>query len=167
MRPAQGRKRGGAAFFAQAESISRVGDRVGRVTAVSRVAREDRPVAQVLPVARAIGANTAGRPKPGNADPLANFQAVHTGPSASMRPTISCPGMIGSFGFSNSPSTTWRSVRQTPQASTRTRSSPGPGTGPGNSSKTKGLPVCFVQDHANIAGSPNCRASLRRQCARR
>ena len=51
---------------------------MGRVTAVSRVAREHRPVAEVFPLARAIGTDAAGRPKPGNANPLANFEILHT-----------------------------------------------------------------------------------------
>src|SRR5262245_62576301 len=42
------------------------------------------------------------------------------GPSALTRPTISWPGTIGSTGFDSSPSTTCRSVRQTPQAVTVT-----------------------------------------------
>ena len=70
----QRRKRGGVAFFAQAKSIACVGDRVGRVAAVSRVAGEDRPVAKIFPLAHAIGADAAGRSKPGNADPLSKFQ---------------------------------------------------------------------------------------------
>ncbi len=42
-------------------------------------------------------------------------------PSASTRPTMSWPGMIGMWGWGSSPSTTCRSVRHTPQAKTFTR----------------------------------------------
>src|SRR6185437_8985817 len=52
-------------------------------------------------------------------------------PAASIRPTISCPGTIGSLGLASSPSTTCRSVRHTPQASTLMRTCPGPGAGSG------------------------------------
>src|SRR5262244_1568387 len=48
---------------------------------------------------------------------------------AATRPTISWPGTIGSFGSGNSPSTTCRSVRQTPQAVISTRISPASGAG--------------------------------------
>ena len=49
-------------------------------------------------------------------------------PIASIRPTISWPGMIGTFGSGSSPSTTCRSVRQTPQAATFTRNLARPGS---------------------------------------
>src|ERR1700733_1881124 len=48
-------------------------------------------------------------------------------PIASIQPTISWPRMIGRRGSGSSPSTTCKSVRQTPQAETLTRISPGPG----------------------------------------
>ena len=41
-----------------------------------------------------------------------------------IRPAISWPGIIGSIGSGKSPSTTCKSVRQTPQAPTVTRISP-------------------------------------------
>src|SRR6185312_852716 len=65
--------------------------------------------------------------------------AVTPAPSASTMPTISWPGTSGSFGFGNSPSTTCKSVRQTPHASMRTRTWPGPGTRSGRSSSTSGV----------------------------
>jgi hypothetical protein len=70
-------KRGGGAFFAQWKSIARIGDRVGRITAIARVAREDRPVAKVFPLACTIGTDSAGRSKPRNADPLTNLTVIH------------------------------------------------------------------------------------------
>ena len=54
-------------------------------------------------------------------------QAADAAADRSTRPTISWPGMIGSFGSGSSPSTTCRSVRQTPHAATSTRTSPRPG----------------------------------------
>ena len=61
------------------------------------------------------------------------------GPAAATRPTTSWPGISGSLGWVSSPSTTWRSVRQTAQALTRTRTWPMPGTGLGTSAD---LGVC-------------------------
>ena len=58
-------------------------------------------------------------------------------PIASIRPTISCPGMIGDLGSGSSPSSTCKSVRQTPQASTLTRISPGPVCRSGRSVHTR------------------------------
>ena len=43
-------------------------------------------------------------------------------PTASTTPTTWCPGVSGNFGSSRSPSTVCRSVRQAPQANTRSRS---------------------------------------------
>src|SRR6266849_1652151 len=57
-----------------------------------------------------------------------------------MRPTIWCPGMSGSFGLGNSPSTKCRSVRQTAHVLTRTSSCPGPGFGVGTSRCTSAFP---------------------------
>src|SRR5262249_22274159 len=57
---------------------------------------------------------------------------------AATRPTISWPGTIGSLGFGNSPSTTCRSVRQTPQAATSMRISPDAGSAAGRSRMTSG-----------------------------
>ena len=62
------------------------------------------------------------------------------GPSAPTIPTISWPGTIGRRMSGSSPSTIWRSVRQTPQASTSRRSSPGPGCGRGRSSSRNACP---------------------------
>ena len=62
---------------------------------------------------------------------------------SSVRPTIWWPGTSGSFGSGSSPSTTWRSVRQTPQADTRRRTWPGPGSGTGTSSSRSGSPAAW------------------------
>ncbi len=62
-------------------------------------------------------------------------------PSRSTTPTTSWPGTIGSRRSGNSPSTTCRSVRQTPQASTRISNCPGPGAGVARSSRTSGAPI--------------------------
>src|ERR1041384_5923279 len=48
--------------------------------------------------------------------------------------------MMGSFGFGKSPSTTCKSVRQTPQAPTLTRISPAPGSGVASSINSSGAP---------------------------
>src|SRR5438445_1126182 len=53
------------------------------------------------------------------------------------------PGTSGSFGFGSSPSTMWRSVRQTAQVDTRSRTWPGPGSGTGSSSSRSGSPAAW------------------------
>ena len=62
-------------------------------------------------------------------------------PSLSTRPTASCPGTSGNLGSGNSPSTMWRSVRQTPQAEIRTGTSPAPGACTPRSSSSSGCPT--------------------------
>src|SRR5258708_38584994 len=52
--------------------------------------------------------------------------------------------MTGDFFGGSSPSTTCRSVRQTPQTSTRTSISPGPGSGFGSSTIARGLVSTFA-----------------------
>src|SRR6476646_6917585 len=59
-------------------------------------------------------------------------------PNAATLPTISWPGMSGSFEFGSSPSTTCRSVRQTPQAATSSNISRAAGTGVGRSRMRSG-----------------------------
>src|SRR5262245_59882505 len=61
-------------------------------------------------------------------------------PRRSTRATISWPGTIGSFGSGSSPSTTCRSVRHTPQASTRSAISVAAGSGVARSSRRSGRP---------------------------
>src|ERR1700733_10344825 len=51
--------------------------------------------------------------------------------------------MIGHFGCGNSPSSTCRAVRHTPQAATRTRISPGPGNRSASCDHSSGPPACF------------------------
>src|SRR5438034_938729 len=60
------------------------------------------------------------------------------GPVRSTVPTIWWPRTTGDRTSGRSPSTRWRSVRQTPHAATRTRISPGPGSGTGRSSRRRG-----------------------------
>src|SRR5262245_25664793 len=55
-------------------------------------------------------------------------------------PTTWWPRTSGSFGSGSSPSTTWRSVRQTPQAATSTNTWPGAGSGTGRSASRSGFP---------------------------
>src|SRR3984957_16769212 len=69
------------------------------------------------------------------------FKDVTPAPRASTRPTISCPGMMGYLMSGNSPSSTCRSVRQTPQAETATRAWSGPGSGSGRSTKASLSPA--------------------------
>ena len=99
----------------------RIGDGVFRVAAVDRVSGEARVRAKILATrcgririrrrsSRATECRRARRlRKPSTPAPI-----------SSMRPTISWPIISGSFGIGSSPSTTCRSVRQTPQAVTRT-----------------------------------------------
>src|SRR5262245_59345077 len=61
-------------------------------------------------------------------------------PGWTTRPTTWWPGTSGSFGSGSSPSTTWRSVRQTPQASTATSTWPSPGSGAGSTASRRGVP---------------------------
>src|SRR5262245_50474444 len=62
-------------------------------------------------------------------------------PLPTTSPTIWCPGIRGSFGCGSSPSTMWRSVRQTPQARTRISTCPGSGAGSGSSATRSGVPA--------------------------
>src|SRR5712691_7726545 len=59
-------------------------------------------------------------------------------PRPSTLPTTWWPGTIGDRTSGRSPSTRWRSVRQTPHAPTRTRISSGPGSGTGRRSRRRG-----------------------------
>src|SRR6185437_12990536 len=74
--------------------------------------------------------------------PAAAAAVAAPSPIASMTPTISCPGTMGSVGSGSSPSTTCRSVRQTAQAEMRTRSCPAPGAGTARCSSCSALPGC-------------------------
>src|SRR5262249_32526521 len=82
-----------------------------------------------------------GRQPPRRAPPRPPLRAAPAPPAprAATRPTISWPGTIGSLGFGSSPSTTCRSVRQTPQAATSSRISPDPGSGADRSRMTSGV----------------------------
>src|SRR5262249_15617454 len=63
----------------------------------------------------------------------------------STTPTISWPGTIGILGCGSSPSTTCRSVRQTPQARTRTSTWPAAGSGTGRSTGSSSPGPCRVR----------------------
>src|SRR2546426_635797 len=63
---------------------------------------------------------------------------VDPAPARSILPTTWWPGTIGDRTSGRSPSTRWRSVRQTPHAPTRTRISSGPGSGTGRRSRRRG-----------------------------
>src|SRR5581483_8405724 len=95
------------------EAVPLVGHGVLGVAAVERVTGKLRVVAKVLAAGPAVRADAVGRPEPRHADPGA--------------------GTTAGLGCGRSPSTTCRSVRQTPQARTRSRSWPGPGSGTGRS----------------------------------
>ena len=81
-----------------------------RVAAVDVVAGEAREVAEVLAARRAVPALAARPAEPRNAEPRARRRS---------RRRSGARESSGSFGRSSSPSTMCRSVRQTPQASTR------------------------------------------------
>ena len=61
-------------------------------------------------------------------------------PARSTVATISCPRTRGSFGDGSSPSTTCRSVRQTPHARTRSSTSPAAMVGTGRSAARRARP---------------------------
>src|SRR5271166_2239420 len=69
-----------------------------------------------------------------------SFSLVTPGPRAEIKPTPSWPGIKGSCGLPvQSPLAAWRSVWQTPFATTLIRTSPCPGVGIGTSSTVSGL----------------------------
>ena len=64
----QRRERRGIAALGQRETVGSVGDRMGGVAAVARIAGEERIVAKIFARAHAIGAMPAGMAEPGHAD---------------------------------------------------------------------------------------------------
>ncbi len=76
----QGGERDITALLAEWEGEVRIDDRRRREAAVTRVAGEQRMVTEVFPVIQAIGADTAGVTKPGNADALAGPQPFDARP---------------------------------------------------------------------------------------
>ena len=72
-----GRDLGVVARLAERKAKPRIGDRMGRIAAVARIAGEHRRIAQVLGAAAAIGTGPAGRAQPGHADALADGKAAH------------------------------------------------------------------------------------------
>ena len=127
------------AVFGQGEAEGGVGDDMAGIAAVARVAGERRVVAEVFPGAGAIGAAAAGSPSQGTPAICPGTKPAAPSPIAATSPMISWPGVNGSVGWVNSPSTMCRSVRQTPQASTFSSNCPGPGAGRGRRSRTSGV----------------------------
>ena len=76
----QRRQRLVAAALTQRERESRIRNGCGRVAAVARVAGEQRPVAQVLPLHQTIGADAAGVAEPRNADALTELEPLDAPP---------------------------------------------------------------------------------------
>src|SRR3989338_8767918 len=88
---------------------------------------------------------------------MANRSATRS-PLATIVPTISCPGIRGSFGCVSSPSTMCRSVRQTAQAWTCSRISSDPQTGMARSCNSSGIPaafrtMAFMMNFSQLVGS--------------
>ena len=147
------------------KAIARIGDVVGGEAAVARVAGEERRSQRFSRPRAAVAATPQVCPSQRNADPLAELDSPSTPrPTASTRPTISWPGNDRQCGSGSSPSTTCRSVRQTPQASTRTTNSRGPVPG-------RGVPpaqrLARRVQHHGVHRSVNQNGSgSRRRCAR-
>ena len=108
------------------------------VAAVGMVAGEAGLLAQVLPPRRAEPAPPARPPQPGHADPLAGTEAVAAGPQNVDRAHDLVARYDGHFLPRRSPSTTCRSVRQTPQQQTFSRTSPAAGSGSATSTNRSG-----------------------------
>ncbi len=129
--------------------------------AVSRIAGEERIVAEVLPIGDAVGTAAAGAPQPWNADACAERSMGDPIPDCLDDTDNLVPGTMGSFGLGSSPSTTCKSVRQTAQASTRTKTSPDPGRRVGRrSSSFSGLPIScktiiFMNDRQALRAASN------------
>ena len=114
----------------QREAVARVGDGELGVAAVDVAAREARAVAEVLG-AGAGSSGTRRRSSPATGCRRACRARARRRRASSTVPTIWWPGTTGGRGIATSPSSRCRSVRQTPQAWTRTSSWPGPGDGVG------------------------------------
>src|SRR5262249_47273192 len=61
------RNLGIVAPFRRQETVAGIGDRMGGVAAIARVAGKQRSIAQILSTAAAVGADTAGGAEPGHA----------------------------------------------------------------------------------------------------
>ena len=70
------RNLGIVAPFRKRETVACIGDRMRGVAAIARVAGKQRSIAQILPTAAAVGADTAGGAEPGHADALAHRQSL-------------------------------------------------------------------------------------------
>ena len=73
---------GVVAGLAQRKAKARIGNRMGRVAAVARIAGEHRRIAQVLGAAAAIGTDATGRAQPGHADALSDRKSAHACPNS-------------------------------------------------------------------------------------
>ena len=102
------------------EAKGGIGNRVFGVPAIDLIAGVARVRAEIFAIGAAIVHMPQDHPSHGMPMRVPGTRVVTSRPTASTRPTISCPGTMGIVGFGNSPSTTWRSVRHTPHASTLT-----------------------------------------------
>src|SRR5260370_322481 len=75
----------------QGKAVARIADRVGGVAAVAGVAGEQRPVAQVLAPAAAIGTDSPGPAEPGNA-----YSGAHAKPANALPDRRTTAGVHGS-----------------------------------------------------------------------
>ena len=110
------------------EAVARVRERLLGIAAVARVAGEASGIAEILRPAQAEAAAPAGRGEPRDADARADGEAL--GPLADAlhdADDLVSGDQRRGLAPASSPSTTCRSVRQTPHARTRTHSSPGRG----------------------------------------
>ena len=99
-------------------------DRVLGVSAVMILSGEAGVGAEVFVAAPAIDAGAAGLAQPRDSDPLAGLETIRAGTASLNHADHLMPGTIRGWRGGRSPSLTCRSVRQTPQTSTRTRTSP-------------------------------------------
>src|SRR4029077_18805035 len=60
--------------FGKRETVARIGDRMGGVAAIARIAGKCRPIAQILPTSSTVGADAAGGAEPRHTDALAQRQ---------------------------------------------------------------------------------------------
>ena len=95
---------------------------------------------------------SANPPRAAQATAVPGDTPATSGPMASTTPPNSWPSTAGGSVSRSSPSMAWTSVRQTPQACTRTRTWPGPGAGAGRSSIRNSRPP--VQTAQRIPAPP-------------
>ena len=98
------------------KAIPLVRDHVLRITAVDCVPRKAGEVAKILSPEMQYGHLPHVNPSQGTPTRSPTANRSTRSPSCTTTPTISCPGTSGNLGSGSSPSTTCKSVRQTPQA---------------------------------------------------